>query len=262
LRTLSKAVTTLGHGGKHLELPYDGLERLVTLRTNELVVVAGAPGGGKSMLSVNLAMDLNVPVLYFAQDSPNSILTRLAAIAGGLEFTRVADGMETDEGREWLAERLEAVRPTLIYNRDAVTFGEIEAKLFAMREWLGINPPLIIIDNLIDMIVEGSHPSETAFYAHALPRLKQLANKHDVSVCLLHHVKHGENETGTKPLKLSDLLFAGAREARHVWGVYRSIGNDYLNVQVLKQQDGEADAYGGLEARLRWYPKYARIQDD
>lgn len=260
MRTLAKAVKTLGHGGKHLTLPYEGLEKLVTLRTNELVVLAGAPGGGKSMFAVNLAMDLEVPVLYFAQDSPNSILTRLSAIAGGMEMARVASGMETEDGREWLAERLANVRPTLIYNRDAVTLEDVERKIFAMREWLGINPPLIVIDNLLDMIVEGSNPSESAFYATALPRLKQLANKHDVTIMLLHHVKHGENETGTDPLKLSDLLFAGAREARHVWGIYRSIGNDFLYVQVLKQQDGNADAYGKLEAKLRWYPKFAKVE--
>ena len=250
----------MGGAGRRLPLPWAAVNDLVTLRTNELVMLAGAPGGGKSTLSVNLAMDLKVPVLYFAQDSPNSILSRMTAVGSETDTKKTAEWMATDLERIGLADRLEGVRPTLLINRGAITFEQFEQKAFAFREWLGVYPPVIIIDNLIDMIVEGSHPSEAAFYATVLPRLKQFANKNNCTIICLHHVKRSDEKgTGTAGINMNDLLFAGEREARHVWGVYRSPQNDRLFLQILKQQDGVADAMGGLAVPLRWYPAMGRL---
>jgi hypothetical protein len=53
---------------------------------------------------------------------------------------------------------------------------------------------------------------------------------------------------------MKDLLFAGEREARHVWGVYRPRTN-LLHVSVLKNQDGRADPGGGLYVPLDWQPE-------
>lgn len=262
MRTIARAVATHGGAGQELKLPWRDLNKIVTLRTNELVMLAGAPGGGKSTLAVNLAMDMSVPVLYVAQDSPNSVLARLSAVGVGEQTSDTADLLADEDKRGALAARLADVRPTLIYNRGAVTFDQLEQKVFAMREWLGGNPPLILIDNLIDMIVEGSHPSETAFYSTILPRLKRLANTHDTSIVCLHHVTRSgpdSHGSGTVPIKMTDLLFAGEREARHVWGVYRDPDDTRLYVQVLKQQDGPADPNGDMRVGLRWHPQYGKL---
>lgn len=245
-------------------LPWHAMNEVVTLRTNELCILAGAPGAGKSMVAVNMAMDMDIPCLYFAQDSPNSILARMAAVGTSAKVADTATDFTHEETREKLANRLTGTRPTLLFNRGAITFEQLEHRVWAMREWLGGYPPLVIIDNLMDMIVPGTTAAETTFYATVLPKLKQMCNANDMTVIGLHHVTRGGGQesshgTGTRAIKMNDLLFAGERESRHVWGVYRHIDQDRLFMQVLKQQDGPADPNGGMTVPLRFFPEHGRL---
>ena len=261
MQTLSRAIRSPDAVGKRIPLPWLGLNRLVRLHTKELVILAGAPGGGKSTLSVNLAMALDVPTLYFAQDSPASVISRMAALATGNETAAMHDAIASAEERVILAARLKDTRPTLVFHRGAVTTERVKDSALALTEWLGHAPPLVILDNLIDMVSPGSNPSETAFYATILPELKQMANELNMCIMVLHHVTRGggnQHGRGHQPIALNDLLFAGEREARHVWGLYND-GVDTIKLQVLKQQDGPADPDGGMEVALRWYPKLGKL---
>jgi KaiC/GvpD/RAD55 family RecA-like ATPase len=239
---------------------------LIQLRTKELVVVGGAPGSGKSMIGVNLAMMINEPVLYIAQDTAPSVISRMAAIATGRDVKSIAKLLHNDALRDHLVGEVSKVRDTLILHQGAVTLDMVDHLVDALTEWLGKAPPVVIIDNLIDLMVEGTNSAETAFYATALTHLKQLALNRDCAIILLHHVtrssenredRHGE---GQSPLRLTNLLYAGEREARHVWGVYND-GMESLFLQVLKQQDGVADPSGGLRVRLGWHPQGALVFD-
>lgn len=260
MRSLSLAVKDKDAIGTRLLLPWRNLNRVIRLHTKELVVLAGAPGGGKSMLAVNIAMHSEYPAIYFAQDSPASILVRMASIALNVSHNDAHRMISTD--REGLARAMEDVRPTLLFERGAVTIERVQNSVQALTEWLGEAPPLVFIDNLIDMMVEGYRASETGFYATVLPQLKQMANELNTSVIVLHHViRSGESRAegrGRSGIKMSDLLFAGEREARHVWGVYND-GKDRMTVQVLKQQDGPADPDGKMIEHLRWYSKANKI---
>ncbi len=262
MQTLGQAVLAREAVGKRLILPWYALNEQVQLRTKELVVVAGAPGGGKSTVAVNLAMATDFPLLYLAQDTPASVLARMAAIAVEADtrdmFKAISDGAD----RIVIADELKDVRPTLVFERGAMTLEDVQERVDALYEWLGEYPSMIIIDNLIDMRVAGTTHGEMAFYTTALPYLKQMANEQNLAVVVLHHVTkgggddpHGRGNTG---LALGDLLFAGEREARHVWGVYNN-GLDTIYMQVLKQQDGPADADGGMEIPLKWYPRMGRL---
>lgn len=258
MQTWSRAIRQPDAVGKRIHLPWRGLDRMVRLHTKELVIMGGAPGGGKSTLAVNLAMSLDIPTLYFAQDSPASVISRMAALAMDEETSKMQEWIASQD-RLALSERVETIRPTLVFNRGAVTTDRVRASALALREWLGEPPPLIILDNLIDMEMPGSNPSEIGFYATILPELKQMANELNICILVLHHVTKGmDHARGHDRMRLNDLLYAGDREARHVWGVYND-GLDTLKVQVLKQQDGPADADGYMEVSLRWYPKLGKL---
>lgn len=263
MQTLTRAIRTPGAAGTRLPMPWVALNELVTVRTGELVTMAGAPGGGKSTVAVNLAMMVNYPVLYLAQDSPHSVLGRLAAIGSGNTTRDAARIIANEHRREEFAEELADTRPTLVINRGAVTLDLIEQKVYALREWLGKAPPLVIVDNLIDTIVPGTTHGDMSFYTTALPTLKQMAIENDFTCILLHHVTKGGRDSkhsrGTDAMKMNDLLFAGERESRHVWGVYHNEGSTEMYIQVLKQQDGRADPDGKLAVGLRWHPALGRL---
>ena len=223
--------------------------------------MAGAPGGGKSTVAVNLVGGLREPVLYCAQDSPASILARLTGLALGKEINTIQNALASDTMREAVIEQMRDKHPTLVVNRGPVEATRLREMCLALTEWIGFPPPVIIIDNLIDMIVPGHTHHETTFYSAALPELKRLAEDMDACVIALHHVTRGGGEPhgqGQLPLKMNDLLYAGEREARHVWGVYNN-GAGVVRVQILKQQDGPADPGGSMEIPLRWYPRLGKL---
>lgn len=232
----------------------------ISFRTRDLTILAGAPGGGKSTLAVNLAMKMDYPTLYLAQDSPASVLSRMSALVLQRTIPETARSINSDEKYE-LSRRLLTHRPTLVFERGAVTIEGIRHRMLALQEWLGEPPKLLFIDNLIDLIVEGTTHGDNSFYTKALPELKRLANEMNTAIIALHHVTRGganSHASGREGISMNNLLYAGEREARHVWGVYND-GAGSMSVQILKQQDGKADPDGGHEIKLEWHPRHGSL---
>jgi RecA-family ATPase len=261
VKSIAQAVIGAEPVGAELPMPWPALNEVVTVRTGELIVVAGGPGGGKSTLAVNIAQQVEYPVLYIAQDQPASVLSRIVALELGHKTASVAARLNDPEQRGKVQAGLR-VRDTLILETGSVTSERVESCALALKEWLGQAPPLIIIDNLIDMTVEGHNFHEAGFYAEVLPQLKQISQRLPAAIMVLHHVtrsgdgkKHG---LGNQPMKMSDLLYAGERTARHVWGCYTQDDTE-MRVQILKNQEGPADPSGDMFIGLRWVPAYTKL---
>ena len=226
-------------------------------------MVAGGPGAGKSTLAVQFAVRSRSRVLYVAQDTPTSVLARIASLVAGIPVAEAARSLT--DGDELLFRALEGIPPEkLVLSGGSHTVEDVRAEIEAYREWVGEVPDLVVIDNLVDMVSSLATAAETRFYADVLLKLKQVAINLDVAIMVLHHVtRSGENSEhglGRSPITMKDLLFAGEREARHVWGVYNN-GRDMMIVQVLKQQDGPADPYGTMRYYLRWDPERSSLYE-
>ena len=264
MQTLDRAVRVKGVVGQRLQLPWPSFANIVKLHTKEIAIVGGAPGSGKSLIAINLAMQVDYPVLYIAQDTPASVVARMVSIEKGWELEKSMRELHSGKSGDMLAGLMKEKHPNIIIERRPVTVTRVEEMLDALEEWHGESPPLVVVDNLIDMRVEGSTHADMSFFTKTLPELKFLANEKNTCIMLLHHViRRGENSgsgRGTAPLTLNDLYFAGEREARLVLGVYNN-GVDTLHVQVLKQQDGAASADGNIAVDLRWTPRLARLEE-
>ena len=261
MQTVGLALSGWEGKGRNIDIPFRQVAELVDYRTGDLAVLAGAPGGGKSLTALNWAWRSTDPILYLAQDSPRSVLKRLAALA----LNQKVGDIREEEAEYWSGKLMAlGERDELVVATGAHTVDMIEAKIEALTEWLMMPPNLIVIDNLFDLKTEETNYTDNNFYGEVLPALKQLAINTDVGIMILHHVtrsgdtgkKHG---LGTERLKLTDLLFAGEREARHVWAVYQGYDGTSIKFQILKQQDGEADPHGYKQVSLDWEPEEGRL---
>lgn len=242
--------------GRPVTIPFQPLADIVEFHTGQLAVLAGGPGGGKSLLATNWVNRSTDNILYVALDDATSIRNRLSALALG----RSARDFHSGDADYWF-ERLDAREKGNLFITEGVqTVESIEANIIASHEFWGEYPTLVIIDNLKDIHMEGSNQGETGFYTVIVPALKDLAAKYDVAILGLHHVLRRGGEKGkdygdgTTPLNLTSLLFGGERDAALVLGVYQTYNRDGIYVQILKQRDGEADAKGFLKVRLDWNP--------
>ena len=246
-------------------MPWPKLNRDLTLHTKELCLVIGAPTAGKSVFALNVAMSLDNPVLYLAMDSAPSVLSRVAALALGVEIGWVYEQLRDPIKKETIVSELSDAYPELFIHTGPITTENLDQRLEALTEILGHAPPFVVMDNLIDTIVPGYTHTDMGFYSNSLNELKRISMAHDTCIMALHHVTRRGSEhsnphgLGTRALKMSDPLYSGEREAEHVLGVYHSAGKDKLMVQVLKQRDGDGDAQGGLEVGLLWHPKLGKL---
>ena len=163
-----------------------------------------------------------------------------------------------------LAEKISGVRPLLAIQTGAQPVERVGVLLEAASEWLGHAPPVVIIDNLKDLIVKGFHYQDSGFYATALPVLQRVAAEYNTCIIALHHVTRRAGANGsillpTSSPSLMDLLHAGEREAEHVIGVYHDHHKTRLYLTILKQRDGEADSSGGLRVPMNWSPPQGKM---
>jgi hypothetical protein len=263
MHSIARAVRKGSLTGERIRLPFPRLNRAVDLRTKELLVVGGAPGSGKSTLAVALAVKKpsDVSMLYVVQDSPGSVLARIAS--NYLHTPTYQTHKLLKDQDPGILNRLTALDPaSLMLTSGAHSVELITEKLEAYIEWAGRAPHVVVIDNLVDMVSDRGTAAENVFYADVLLRLKQLAIKHDCLFMVLHHVtragRDGDHDMGRQPIRMKDLLFAGEREARHVWGVFNN-GKNVINVQILKQQDGQADPTGSIRIPFSWDPTYSAM---
>lgn len=264
MRTLTASLRADHVVGERIELPWAKLNRELSLHTKELVLIAGAPSSGKSVFATNLAMHLSEPVLYISQDSSPSIIARLAALATHRTIADMFDDLRDTERAQELATELEGQRPLLAVQTGAQTLEGISLLVEAAEEWLGLPPPVVILDNLINTVVDGYHYHDTGFYATALPHFQILAEQKNLCFIALHHVTRRGGNSGkqllpTQPLNMMDLLYAGERPAEHVLGVHHDQNKTKLFIQLLKQRDGAADSEGGHKVPLLWAPPMGRL---
>ena len=261
MQTLGLALSDERHIGDRIHLPW-GLDDKINFYTMDVAVLAGAPGAGKSTIAVNLAAQMRTPMLYLAQDSPNSVMARITALTLGEQTQTVLTQMADPESRQELASKMGGKMESFVFHRGQVSVEQIERMCVSLREWMGKHPPVVVVDNLIDLTTEGASSGENTFYARNLQEIKDLAIRLNMGIILLHHVTRGagvDHGRGRSGITMNDLLFAGEREARHVWGTWNN-GGDTIHVQVLKQTDGMADPEAGVSVPLRWYPDYSKVE--
>ncbi len=227
---------------------------MVTLRTGELMILAGESGAGKSTVAVNWAVRTDVPVLYFAQENPHEVKRRMTALALGQRTSDISN-----DNAEHYKARLTGKHDTLVVVRRPQTLEVLNDWLLAMHEWLMGEPFIVFIDNVKDLDVRGDIDPGNNYYDIVLPMLKQLAISRGCLIVGLHHANRaGAEGLGVTPLTLGRLLYGGDRDARHVWGVYHP-DDRHMNVQILKNNDGRADPNGNLYVSMDWRPEAAGL---
>lgn len=198
------AITGLSTGFTDLDHMTSGLQ------AGDLVIIAGRPSMGKTVLGVNIAEYAAVmnkkPVLVFSLEMPGeAIAARMLSSLGRIDHHRVRTGKLQDE--DWA--RLSSVTgimseaPMFVDDTPALTPSEVRARARRLMKEHG-QLGLVVVDYLQLMQVHGSE-NRSIEISEISRNLKALAKELSVPVIALSQLNRGlEQRTDKRPV-MSDL---------------------------------------------------------
>ncbi len=244
---------------------YHAFDRLTTgLGRGNLVVVAGRPSMGKSVLGLALALGTKLPTIVFQLEMRDrQLVTRMLCSAAGVDMTRARHGRLTDSERADLVRGEGKLRSLQvgIADRPDQTISEIRSRARAFvrahrRKMLDGSPTdcIVVVDYL-----QLVRPSDTSMpreqqVAEMSRGFKTLALELDVPVVLIAQLNRDVDRRSEPRPMLADLRESGAieQDADDILFIWRPERYEHTNkpdvrglaeVIVAKQRMGPCGAF-------------------
>lgn len=251
--------------GEQVPSPWPELNDIVDIRTRDAITVIGAPGSNKSNLLLNWTIKNDIPTIYGSFDTPVGDMTaRSLAILSGDTINKVFEGIghgtytgyAMQQLNFWFEDDTRLLDPFL-----NTLETKMDALYEAFKEFLGEPPKVFVLDNLSDV----SNDLDPKALQRTFKAARNAAHRLNVAVFALHHNNRqstdGQADPSQVPLKLTDGVGAGERDAAVVLGVYKPKRDEgrVLRVSSLKCKRAEADPAGGIYADLELDQERASI---
>ena len=262
--TLTQSAGVKGSAGEPLPTVWEGLKDAGAIfRRGQLALIAAGPGVGKSALVLSYALRAKVPCMYFSADSDAYVqLSRSLAILGGMNMQE-ANSMALNPDHDTIAGIVGQVPVRFSYN-PSPTLNAISTQVLAYEELYGDYPELIVVDNALDVVMEGGDIDQSQSLDALMAWLHDLARETQACVIVLHHVTGPYNDAN-QPIPLSGVKGQIGRVPEMILTLHKQIGGygeiDELRVSVVKNRGFKADPTGSSFATLDFDGFSMKIED-
>lgn len=208
------------------------------LHGNNLIILAGRPGMGKSAFSIGMmGANLNpeTPQLFKSLEMKrDKVLARLVCNVGNipLQFVAKPDQYEMHQQQQYFAQMAHPVNliqsaPLYISDRSGVSIAAIREDCEVIKERHG-KVGIVYIDYLSKVRIDGSHARHDQALGEVVIGAKAIARDFDCVVVLLAQLNRGVEQRPNKRPMLSDLKDSSdiEQEADEIWFLYR---DEYYN---------------------------------
>ena len=237
---LRQASRLRGDAGKLLPTVFESFgDNKIQMRRGHLYLTAAAPGVGKSVLTLNEALLMRVPTLYFSLDTDAHTTCVRVVQAAALVDSETAESEV--KGNGILAQQaLSAVDWIRFDFPSAPDTTELAERVWAYAEIEGIWPEFIVIDNLMDVAFDDD---EGRGLNSVMDDMAKLARATGAAVKVLHHVT-GEYEDGQSTIPQSGLRYKVGKKPAMITTLNHGAVERQLWVSVVKNRFGPADPSG------------------
>lgn len=261
MKTLRRSIRKPEVGGEPLPAPFQAFERAgMILRRAEVTVVAGTPGAGKSSIALHIAARLKQPTLYFSADTnAHTMAMRLVAMSGRMTQQQAENLLKSNPDT---AESILADNNHLYWSfESSPSLKDLDEEVAAFETMWGRSPTLIVVDNLMDIAMDGH--DEFGGMRQAMKELKYLARDTNACVLVLHHTKEGFNGSPCQPrASLQGMVAQVPAMILTVGQKTLPTGMDYyLCVAPVKNRYGRADQTGATYVELSFDPERMYLED-
>lgn len=257
MRSLDQAVRRRGRLAAELPQPWPSLAaHRVAFRRGQVSLLAAAPGGGKSTLALAYAIQAAVPTLFISADTDlPTMAVRAGAVVLGWRQAQVEARLDTLDVRN----ALDSTAHIRWADDSQPTVEDIYSEALAYCEVFGDFPPLIVVDNLIDVHIDRGGDKDWAGTRAVIDALKRLARESEAHVMVLAHAT-GKYENGDEPIPLGGLEWKPGKNVELVLTMYHGDGHE-LRLCPVKNRSGRASARGELFVPLYADLDYCSIHD-
>lgn len=259
METLQRGAVRTEAGGEPLPPAFKVFQQNnIIFRRAELSMIAGAPGAGKSSLALAIAVKLAVPTLYFSADTnARTMAMRTLAMINGV--TQEHAEYMLNSQKDMSSQLLSSVS-NIFWSFDSTpTLRDIHEEVLAFETQWGTSPTLIIVDNLMDVAMDGYE--EFGGMRQAMKELKYLARNTNAAVLVLHHTQETVSGYPCQPRsavqgkvnQVPAIILTTAQE---------QVGDEnYLCVSPVKNRYGRASQNGDFYMRLIFHPESMQLVD-
>lgn len=256
---------------------YKKLDELITgFYFNEMTVIGGRPGMGKSTLAVNLLVNIarqNVPCLFLSYDNSSKLLTnKLISCISSIDTLNFKEDLDSEKEMDKLFDAKEELEnlPIYLLAPTSERFPDFLVKLKSAL--VNKNIKVLFVDTL--QLFASHHltglPNTSVNFV--LDKLKKITNELGIATVLFSQLNRSvESRGGEKLPMLVDLRDSGTIEeiAEKIIFVYRpdyygltedEFGNNTLNLMKLIIAKNRFGTLG--EAHLRFLPHHSKILED
>lgn len=247
-------------------------EMTAGLQPSDLIIVAGRPSMGKTLLGMNFAENAAIngkqPVLVFSLEMPaDALATRMLASLGRINQGHLRTGQLSDEDWPRITSAVEMLTqaPIFIDDTPGISPAECRARARRMARTHG-QLGLIVIDYLQLMRVPGYKvDNRTAEISEISRSLKALAKELNVPVVALSQLNRSLEQRSDRRPVMSDLRESGAieQDADLIAFIYRdevyhedSPDKGVAEIIIGKQRNGPIG-----KVRLAFLGQYAKFED-
>ena len=146
----------------------------------------------------------------------------------------------------------------------SLTLDTITTQVHAYEELHGDYPELIVVDNALDVVMEGSDIDQAQSLDALMSWLHELARTTDACVIVLHHVTGPYNDAN-QPIPLSGVKGQIGRVPELILTLHKAIGDygssDEIRVSTVKNRGQKADPSGQSFVPLEFDGFRMSIQD-
>ncbi len=251
---------------------YDRLDSMTSgLQPADLVIIAGRPSMGKTVLGMNIAENVALkskkPVLVFSMEMPgDSIAMRMISSLARIEQNKIRTGKLTDQDwpRIGSAVGLISESPMFIDDSPGLSPGEVRARARRLAREQG-QLGLIVIDYLQLMSLGGSSENRATEVSEISRSLKALAKELNVPVVALSQLNRSLEQRADRRPMMSDLRESGAieQDADLICFIYRdevynpdTRDKGIAEIIIAKQRNGPIGT-----TKLTFLGKYTRFEN-
>ena len=249
--TLVQSASVRGNAGDPLPTVWENLESLGTrFLRGQLALVAAGPGTGKSAFVLNYALKSKVSCLYFSADSDAFVqLSRALAVLGEMDMAKAGELAKSDNLTE-ITEIIGDCPVRFSYN-SSPSLKHIEYQMLAYEELFGDFPELVVVDNALDVDMDGLDDDQSQSLDALMAWLHDMARTTGACVVCLHHVTGPYNDAHS-PIPISGVKGQIGRVPELILTLHKkaSVDGEILCVSPVKNRGQRADPSGNTYAEL------------